>query len=181
MSSKQSHTGVILTILAITAASRVFHVLPNMAPMTALAVFGAWTFSNARLAYIVPILAMILGDVALAVVNNDMSYAWHDTQAAVYACLLATAWMSRRLATEASPARRAGSVLAGSLLFFVATNFAVWLGSGMYEQSLNGLATCYAMALPFFRNSLISDVVYAALMFGAYELARRSMPVRVKA
>jgi hypothetical protein len=37
------------------------------------------------------------------------------------------------------------------------------------------------MALPFFRNSLISDVVYAALMFGAYELARRSMPVRVKA
>lgn len=182
MSLKVSSTTTVLSIIAVTALTRVLHVVPNMAPVTALAVFGAWAFRDAKLAYIVPILAMIAGDAGLAIVTGDVSYAIHDTQLVVYACLLATTWISLRLKNNETHTRRALSVLSGSVLFFLVTNFAVWLTSGMYEVSLSGLGQCFTLALPFFRNSLVSDVVYSALMFGALELAIRSgvSPIRVK-
>lgn len=174
MSSKFSGTATVLAIIGVTALTRVFHVIPNLAPMTALAVFGAWTFRDSRLSYLVPLLAMVIGDIGLAIVNSDMAYAFHDTQIIVYACLAATAWMTLKFATQDTMGRRIGSILSGSVLFFVATNFAVWMFSGMYPQTVAGLAECYTLAIPFFRTSLLSDIVYGALMFGAYELAMRS-------
>lgn len=142
--------------------------------MTALAVFGAWTFRDSRLSYVVPLLAMVIGDLGLAIVNSDMAYAFHDTQIIVYACLAATTWLTLKLASKDTIGRRIGGILIGSVLFFIATNFAVWMFSGMYSQTAAGLGECYAMAIPFFRTSLLSDIVYGTLMFGAYELAMRS-------
>jgi hypothetical protein len=58
-----------------------------------------------------------------------------------------------------------------SLFFFVVTNFGVWLFSGMYAHTLSGLSYCYAMALPFFRNTALSDMFYTASLFAVYALA----------
>ncbi|MFM7773733.1 MAG: DUF6580 family putative transport protein [Candidatus Kapaibacterium sp.] len=173
MSSKLSGTATVLLIIAAAALSRVFHVIPNMAPMTALAVFGAWSFRSTRLAYAVPMFAMLVGDVGLAVAKNDISYAVHDTQFAVYACLIVTTWISLKLRAEPSAGRRIVSIVTGSVLFYVVTNFAVWSFSGMYPWSVAGLVECYVLAIPFFRTSLVSDLAYGAIMFGAYELSSR--------
>jgi hypothetical protein len=66
-----------------------------------------------------------------------------------------------------------GSVLA-STSFFAVSNYAVWVGSNMYPHSLGGLTACYASALPFYRNDLISTLLVAGVAFGAEALARRS-------
>ena len=69
-------------------------------------------------------------------------------------------------------------VVSGSLLastsFFAISNYGVWVGSGMYPHSFGGLTTCYASALPFYRNDVISTLLVSGLAFGIEALVRRS-------
>ena len=70
-----------------------------------------------------------------------------------------------------------GSSLAGSVLFFIVTNFGVWTFSAVtYPHTLAGLASCYVAAIPFFRNTVIGDLVYVTSLFGAFELGLRYIP-----
>ena len=52
----------------------------------------------------------------------------------------------------------------GSISFFVISNFGVWLGP-WYEHNLAGLIKCYILALPFFQNTLLSDLFFAISIF----------------
>jgi hypothetical protein len=65
--------------------------------------------------------------------------------------------------------RVSGAVLASSLVFFALSNFGMW-ASGYYPRTWAGLVACYTAALPFFRNTLASDVLYSAVLFGGYAL-----------
>ncbi len=65
-----------------------------------------------------------------------------------------------------------GGALMGSALFFLVTNFAVWAFGSLYPRTWTGLLTCYAAAIPFFKNTLMGDVFYVGVLFGIYELAR---------
>ena len=69
-------------------------------------------------------------------------------------------------------------VVSGSLLastsFFAVSNYAVWVGSGMYPHTLGGLTACYAAAVPFSRNDLVSTLLVTGVAFGAEALVRRS-------
>lgn len=58
-----------------------------------------------------------------------------------------------------------------SVFFFVVTNFAVWLEGSLYPRTLVGLQQCFTLALPFFRNTLLSDLIYTASLFGLYAFA----------
>jgi hypothetical protein len=60
----------------------------------------------------------------------------------------------------------------GSTVFFVVTNFGCWL-VGIYPDTWAGLRTCYLMALPFFRYTLLGDLLYSGALFGLFELASR--------
>ena len=53
-----------------------------------------------------------------------------------------------------------------SLSFFAISNFAVWALWNMYPKTLAGLAECYTMAIPFFRNTAVSDLLFAGAFFG---------------
>jgi hypothetical protein len=53
-------------------------------------------------------------------------------------------------------------------VFFLATNFAVWAFSPMYEKTLEGLVLCYTMAIPFFHNTVAGDLIWSGAIFGTY-------------
>jgi hypothetical protein len=61
-----------------------------------------------------------------------------------------------------------GASLVSSTLFFLITNAAVWKFQKMYPHTLAGLGQSYTMALPFFRNTLIGDLVFTGLFFGIF-------------
>ncbi len=65
-----------------------------------------------------------------------------------------------------------GGTVVSSLLFFVITNWAVWQYSGMYSHNWAGLLESYTMALPFLKNSLVGDLFYTGVFFGAFELVK---------
>jgi hypothetical protein len=64
-----------------------------------------------------------------------------------------------------------GCSVLSSVLFFLATNFACWCWSDIYEHTLAGLVRCYANGLPFFRPTLLGDMVFATALFGGHALA----------
>ncbi|MBF0569725.1 MAG: hypothetical protein HQL18_03000, partial [Candidatus Omnitrophica bacterium] len=61
--------------------------------------------------------------------------------------------------------------VASAVLFFVITNFGVWLA--FYPHTSGGLLNCFTLAIPFFRMTLASTFVYVAVLFGVYDLASR--------
>jgi formate-dependent nitrite reductase membrane component NrfD len=68
------------------------------------------------------------------------------------------------------------SALGASVIFFIVSNFGVWLTSGMYPPTFSGLMTCYTAGIPFFHNTILGDLVYTGVLFGAFELCVRKIP-----
>jgi hypothetical protein len=75
------------------------------------------------------------------------------------------------LSEKISMRRIVGSSLFASISFFVVSNFSVWFEWNMYPKTLSGLAACYVAAIPFFRNSVVAELVCSVLLFS---LARYS-------
>jgi hypothetical protein len=83
------------------------------------------------------------------------------------------AWLGQWLSQNRSVPRIAGAALASSLLFFLTSNFGVWLFGSLYPFTLDGLVACYVAAIPFFWNTLGGDLIYTGLLFGGFTLLER--------
>jgi len=71
----------------------------------------------------------------------------------------------------------ATGVLVSSLSFFVITNFGVWAFGTLYPKTIQGLVACFTAAIPYFRNSLLSNVLFSAILFVGFWLAEKKFPV----
>jgi hypothetical protein len=134
----------------------------SFAPVTAaLLYFGA---RRPRREMWIPVLALAATGVYLSLgvyhypLSADLIITW-----VWYAGMILLGGM---LATKASVVRVGATALAGSVSFFVISNFAVWAAGTMYPRTLSGLATCYVAGLPFYRNAFVSDMFFTALFFG---------------
>lgn len=160
-----------MCLILVAVGLRVLPHPANFAPVAAIAIFGGAMLPR-RLAIWVPVAAMMLSDLVIGL---------HSLVAVTWGCyaLIALA-SSRYLAGKLSFLRGAALTLSGSIFFFLATNFAVWVWSGMYEHTWAGLNRCFTLALPFFRNTALSDLFYAGILFGAYALAIKYSPRLLK-
>jgi hypothetical protein len=169
---------LILLVLA-AALTRLLPHPPNLAPVTAMAVFGAIRFGRWRTAVVAPLVALFVSDLAKELLwRQGMSAQWgiYRGMWVTYGTTALIALISR----SAHGARRvsvmAGTTLLGSVVFFLVTNSAIWARGTRFPLTLDGLMDCYVIAIPFFRNSLAGDVVYATVLFGAWALAERWVP-----
>ena len=72
--------------------------------------------------------------------------------------------------------RLIGGSLAASVLFFLVSNFGVWLNSVTYPKTIAGLLGCYEMAIPFFQNTMFGDLFFVGVLFGGFELLKIAFP-----
>ncbi len=79
-----------------------------------------------------------------------------------YAFALAIGYL---LVSKVTAIRVVSASLISAISFFVVSNFAVWLFGTMYDKSFAGLLQCYTMAIPFFRGTLVSDLVFTPVLF----------------
>jgi hypothetical protein len=103
------------------------------------------------------------GDLLLNRFVYSYPFAWD--QMVVWLWYAAVLWLGTSLRENAKPLRVVGAALAGSLSFFLITNFAFWTTGMMYPRTLEGLLTCYTAALPFFRRGLEGDLVLTCALF----------------
>ena len=148
---------VILAIIAVAALSRLVPHAPNFTPITAIALFGGVHFSNKIMAYTLPLIIMILSDLFLG---------FSSITVFVYLAFMLASFIGIQRKTMTL-----GTVLSGSVSFFVITNFGVWLLG--YPKNWTGLAECYTLALPFFRNSLLGDLFYSGVMVLGYHFFQK--------
>jgi hypothetical protein len=158
---------IIAAIIAVAALFRFLPHPPNFVPLTAIALFAGAYITDKRLAFLIPIGALFISDVIIG---------FHSTMIFVYASLIAMVGIGMLLQNRKRVAPIAIATLAGSILFFVVTNFGVWAMTTMYPKTIEGLMSCYVAAIPFFRNALAGDIVYVTLLFGSFALAQRWVP-----
>lgn len=158
---------VLVCIILAAAASRLIPHPPNMASISAVALFGGAYLSDKRLAFLVPLSALFLSDLLIGL------YSHMEVVYGSFALVVCIGLLLRRRRT---PMRIAGAALASSILFFVITNFGVWAFGSLYPKTAAGLAACYAAAIPFFQNTLVGDALYTAVLFGGFALAERLVP-----
>jgi hypothetical protein len=130
----------------------------NFTPVAAIALFGG-AYLNKRQALIVPLVLMMVSDMFLGF-HNVIPFTWGGF---VLITVLGF-WIKNH---KSFTAILSGS-LASALLFYLVSNFGVWL-MGWYPPTLKGLADCYIMALPFLRHFILATLVYVAVFFGVYE------------
>ncbi len=155
------------TILILAAAfSRLIPHPMNFAPITAIALFGGMYFDK-RVAPVLPLAALIISDYFLGMYSGII---W------VYSAFLLVTFLGMAASNKKSVGLIAGSTVAGSVLFFVVTNFGVWQSGSLYPMTMSGFTACYVAAIPFFRNALVGDLFYVTVLFSAYEFAVKMFP-----
>jgi hypothetical protein len=153
-----------------------FHELPNFAPIAAMALFAGYFFRSSVVALAVPLAAMLVSDAVIGGYEWQMMVVVYGMLALPVAFRLPLRrWLSIKSDGWASSLRSLGGLLAcsllSSILFYLATNFAWFPWSDMYEHNWEGLMRCYANGLPFFRHTLVGDAIFAVALFGSYALA----------
>ena len=154
-------------LILAAALSRLLPHPMNVAPITALALFGG-VYLGKRQAFIIPIAAMLLSDFFLGFYSG---MTW------VYGSFIAIVGIGLWLKSQQGIASTFFSSIVGSILFFIVTNFGVWISSQVsYPHNFAGLMECYTAAIPFFRNTLVGDLAYVAGLFGLFELINKFVP-----
>ena len=172
--------GVIALMILLAALSRLLPHPPNFAPIGGMALLGAAYFSKKYWAFIIPIVAMWISDLVL---NNVVYGQYFDHFVWFYsgslftygAFVLIVFWGVFTLKT-ARILKLVVSALSASVIFFLVSNFGVWFSGTMYPKDFSGLVACYTAGIPFFHNTILGDLVYTGVLFGAFEFAQKRIP-----
>ena len=160
----------LITLSLIIFTIAMFRLLPhppNVSPVAAMALFGGAYFSDRRVAFLVPFLALMLSDLVLGL---------HDTMIYVYAAFALTVVIGFWVGKNTRVTRIATAVVGSSLLFFMITNFGAWVTSGLYPMTAGGLMQAYVAGIPFLQNSMLGNLVFTALLFGGFAALQRKLP-----
>lgn len=172
----KKHIGTLVVLLALVAVvviGRVFAFLPNFTPVMAVGLFSAYFFRNKMLAIATPLIGMLVTDLFF-----EGTYTL-GTMAFVYLGLglpaLLGFWVAKNHRNQSGKSvsmagKLAISAAIASTFFFLISNLGVWLFDGMYATNLTGFVACYGYALPFYKFSLLGDLAYTLVLFGAYGL-----------
>lgn len=148
-----------LLVVAIAAFTRLLPHPPNFSPIAAMALFGG-AYLSKKYALIIPIIALFISDIFLG---------FHSTIPFVYGSFLITGLIGLWLKNHRDFKSIAVGTLLSSVLFFLITNFGVWLVGSLYQKNITGLIQSYIMAIPFFRYTIIGDLFYTGIFFGSYQ------------
>lgn len=161
---------IIGSMVLVAALFRLLPHPPNVAPVVGLSLLSGATLGPSLTGLAVPVVAMLVSDAALELLTGQ---GFHANMPVVYGTLLLVVVMGRALRSHRRLLPVATLSLAGSTVFYLTTNLAVWAFGTMYPHTLPGLLACYAAALPFFGLSILGDLAFSLLLFGSYAFLER--------
>jgi hypothetical protein len=171
---------LIVLFIAIIFFGRILPHPYNFTPLIAVTLLSSYSLSNKFLAIMIPLVGFWISDLFM----NNYIYAGYFTDFTVfnsgmiwtYGAIVLVALMGSSFLNKISTGKVVLASLSGSTIFYLISNFGVWAFSPMYAKTLTGLVQCYSLALPFYGTSLMGDLVYSALLFGAYQLVFSKNP-----
>ena len=149
---------IIISLIFLAVITRLLPHPPNFTPITGIALFAVKSFADKKLAFLLPLLCMIV---------TDFFIGFHSIVPFVYLSIIGISFIG-----YVSKKINSVTILKSSLLFFIISNFGVWLVG--YPNSIAGFLACYTMALPFFVNTILGDFFfYYVLNFSFSKIENR--------
>lgn len=168
---------IVLTVIVILAAfSRALPLVIdhtwNFTAVGALAIFAGAQFNDKRLAFIMPLAAMALAD--LLFLRNGFSLLVYSGFIAMVAC-------GFLIRNKVNTMNVILASFISAAVFYLITNFSFFYRVTLYPRNFSGVLASYTAALPFFRNMLLGNLVYSAILFGSFYLLSKRYPSLAKA
>ena len=162
------HFSVFLVIL-VAVLSRLIPHPPNFTPIIAMGLFSGFYFrDNKSLAILLPLAAMFVADIFIG---------FYLISLFVYIALALVVFVGLMIPNDGDTTSF-GNVLfgslAGSVVFFIISNFGVFLIG--YPKNISGFIACYTAAIPFFQTSISADLLFTTFIFLSYDAIRSSIP-----
>jgi len=151
----------ILSMMVLAVITRLLPHPPNVAPITGIALFAGYSFNDKRMAFLLPLVCMFITDIFLG---------FHMIMPFVYLAFMGISYMGINSEKIGN-----GTILKSSTLFFVLTNLGVWLMG--YPHTIQGLITCYTLALPFFVNTILGDLFFTHSLSYSFSKLEERYPV----
>ena len=170
----------IIVLILFASFSRIIPHMPNFTPLGAMALFGGSYLKNKYHALVIPIASLWLSDLVL----NNFIFSFYSDFTWFYPGFL-WQYTSFILITiigyfflkKVNFKNVFITSISSSLLFFVITNFGVWLSGSIYSLDFQGLITCYVMAIPFYKGTVLGFICYSSLLFGILEFSKYKFQV----
>ncbi|MET0392983.1 MAG: DUF6580 family putative transport protein [Chitinophagaceae bacterium] len=183
---------VLLIVVAAVSRLMVFGIA-GFAPQMAMALFGGAVIKDKKWALALPLLSLLLSDILMEVLFRAGAVdreGFYKGQWAVYLCfalLTAYGFLMKKINVK----NIFLFSVSGSVLFFLLSNFFVWIGGGGFDRPLtfDGLLLCYWDALLYYRdnglikgflaNAVLGELIWSAALFGGYYLLNKvSFPAK---
>ena len=148
-----------ISLVLLLAFSRLIPHPPNFTPIIAVAIMSGYFFKNVYLSFITMLISILLADIFIGFYKHMFF---------VYSSLFLITFIFFKISHKINFKNLFIFSLFGSFIFFLVSNFGVWTSGVIspvtnlpYEKNLNGLINCYFLAIPFFRNTLLSTIFYS--------------------
>ncbi|XOU93967.1 MAG: DUF6580 family putative transport protein [Candidatus Kerfeldbacteria bacterium] len=160
----KKNTIITLCLFAVViAASFIMRVIPhpaNFVPIGALALLSG-VYLKSKWGVLLAVGVMMFSDMIIGL-HSLVLFTWGS-----FLIFGMIGWWIRK---NKNVLRVVGGTLAGSAIFYLITNFAVWAFTPLYSKTATGLMDSYYMAMPFFRSAALGDLFYVGIFFGVFEV-----------
>jgi len=162
----------LVSVMILAAAfTRLIPHPPNFTAVGAIALFGGAYFSEKKFAFIIPMLAMLLSDLIIG---------FHNGMLSVYFSFVLIVAIGILLSRNLKFTNVVAASLLSSVIFFVLTNFQMWMQSPLYAKNISGLVACFVAAIPFFHHTVLSDLFFVGFLFGLFAAIQIKFPSLAK-
>ncbi|MGF7230837.1 DUF6580 family putative transport protein [Arachidicoccus sp.] len=169
---------ILLSFTLLIAVAILYRLIPmpsgiyGITPMFAMAIFGGVLFSkDKKYAFALPLITFFLSDVLFEILFKAGKWSvpgFYSGQLINY-ILFALVTCLGFFIKKAKVLNIAVASVAAPTLFYILSNFSVWITGNYYPKSLAGLQQCYVAGWPFyFPYSIVSTLVFSGILFGAY-------------
>jgi hypothetical protein len=169
-------------LIVFAAFTRLFPHYPNFTALGAMAIFGGSVIKDKKIGFLLPLCALLLSDVCLQLFTSVKGF-YGIEQIFVYTAFMVITGLATFI-RKTNITNIALAAIWSGLIFFLVSNFGVWLISSVYPKTLAGLGACYWIAIPFYNgeitgsfllNSIVGNLFFSGVLFGAYAIIKRAV------
>lgn len=182
---------ILLSSSLLIVIASLYRIMPGrpfgFAPQIAMAIFGGAVIKDKKLAFLLPLLSMFISDALYELLYRSGIgkipgfYEGQITNYILFSAMTVFGFFIKNL--------KLSQIILASLeaptAFFILSNFFVWLSNSpdaglQRPKTFNGLLMCFNDGLPFYPWSIAATLVFSAILFGGYYLAKKSLLTSAK-
>jgi len=178
MINKIEKTFLISLVIFVTAFARIIPHIENFTPVIALCMFSGLSLTGNKIKYIIPLLAVFISDLFLNIFVYNLNHGIFLYEGVIwqyisYILIILISSKFRKINIKYTAKIILLMILMCSL-FFIISNFGVWVSSNMYAHYIEGLFACYISAIPFFQGTFLGTIYFSIFLFFGFNILDRT-------